>query len=133
MKLHQVQMKPRLRDKTANLRFIKRCLQQAIQEEVQLIAFTELCLTGYMCREAFAGLAEPIPGPSTLKIAQQVKRGSTYVLFGLPELREDSLFNSAVLIGPEGIAGVWRKNYLPQFVSKRVCYQGFFILIFFPV
>jgi predicted amidohydrolase len=82
-----------------------------------LIAFGELVLSGYMCKEKFFELAEPIVGPSTDKVASMIKGSNTYVVFGMPELQTGSLYNSAPMIGPKGLVGVCRKLQPATFAS----------------
>jgi len=118
MRIHLVQMKPKLLDKKTNLETMARYIEQAVKQKVSLVVFPELSLTGYMCRKAFAELAEPIPGPSTRDIVLKAQKNKIYVLFGMAEKKGDGIYNSAPLCGPNGIVGIWRKNYLPQFISS---------------
>ena len=122
MRLSLVQMNSVLFDKKANLETINRHIDQAVQNKVNLIVFPELCLTGYMCREAFFDLAEPVPGPSTTDIIKKAQNDNLYIVFGMPEKPEKKdrdVFNSAVFCGPNGLIGVWRKIFLPHFVSSN--------------
>jgi len=58
-------------DKPANLNKIRAFVEKAAARQVKLIAFPEMCITGYwhvrkLSREDVDGLAEPVPsGPST--------------------------------------------------------------------
>jgi predicted amidohydrolase len=124
MKIWLIQMEPELRDKAKNLSKINSYLDRAVREKVNLIVFPELGLTGYMCRTDFLDLAEAIPGPSTMEIIKRTARENIYVILGMPERREGWIYNSAALIGPGGIEGVYRKLYLPNHVSaKGVTYE----------
>jgi predicted amidohydrolase len=78
-------MKPKLLDKKTNLETMARYIEQAAKQKVSLVVFPELSLTGYMCRKAFAELAEPIPGPSTRDIVLKAQKNKIYVLFGMAE------------------------------------------------
>lgn len=71
MKVWLIQMGPELKDKAKNVSKIHSYLDRAVKEKVNLIAFPELALTGYMCRTDFFDLAEPIPGPSTMEIIKK--------------------------------------------------------------
>jgi len=119
MKIWLVQMEPELKEKERNLLKIHSFIDRAIKERVGLIVFPELSLTGYMCRNAFFDLAEPIPGPSTEGIIQKAERGKIYVVLGMPELKDGCLHNSAPFFGPKGLIGVYRKLYLPNHISAR--------------
>jgi predicted amidohydrolase len=61
--------------------------------------------------------SEPIPGPSTLQVAEWTAEFGITIVFGLWEQVQypatPILYNSAVLIGPEGIVGVYRKVHQP--------------------
>ena len=117
MRVSLVQMSPVLYDKRANLKALNRHIDLACANKANLIVFPELCLTGYMCKEAFHDLAEPIPGRSTMEIVEKAQKSGLYVLLGMPEKRDSAVYNSAAMIGPRGLIGVWRKMFLPHFVS----------------
>ena len=58
--------------------------------------------------------AEPIPGPSTNAMAALARTHHTYVVFGMLERDERSLYNTAVLLDRSGaVAGTYRKVQLP--------------------
>ncbi len=56
---------------------------------------------------------ETIPGPSTKKLANLCGELGVHVVIGLLEIDHDKCFNAAVLVGPEGLIGCYRKNHLP--------------------
>jgi predicted amidohydrolase len=91
--------------------------------------------------------AEPIPGPSTEYFAGQAKRHNFYVVAGLVERSGQVVYNTAALVGPEGLVGKYRKVTLPRgewtegiapghefpvfatrfgLVAMMVCYDGFY-------
>jgi predicted amidohydrolase len=60
-------------------------------------------------------MAEEVPGPATDHVADLAREHDCYVIFGMPERdvsERDVLYNSAAVIGPEGILGVYRKVHL---------------------
>jgi predicted amidohydrolase len=117
-------MNPQLKDKNKNLHIIHSYLDRAVREKVDLVAFPELGLTGYMCRTDFFDLSEPIPGPSTKEVIERAAKECIYVAFGMPELKDGFVYNSAPLFGPKGLEGVYRKLYLPNHISARgVAYE----------
>src|SRR5256885_7799025 len=70
-----------------------------------------------MARDAFAQLAEPIDGPA-VKTAQFIAREySTHLVFGMPEREESTkrLFNTSILVAPDGKVASYRKVYLANF------------------
>ncbi|MFC1918587.1 carbon-nitrogen hydrolase family protein [Chloroflexota bacterium] len=117
MKLWMVQMDCKFGDKEANLSKIVDYIDKAAEAQVQLIAFPELCLTGYALGQKFFELAEPIPGPSAKRIEKVARKHKIYVTLGMPELQSIYVYNSAPLFGPDGLVGVYKKLHLPTFVS----------------
>src|SRR6185312_12432170 len=91
------QIEPVTADKAANL--AKFC---CFLERAQLVIFPELALTGYACGDQFFTLAEPIPGPTTERLAAEARVRGVYIIWGMAEEGLPGvLYNSAVLVGPE--------------------------------
>src|SRR5262245_4397741 len=108
-------MNPKLMDNGANLRLILRHLEDTAAQGAELIVFPECSLSGY-CFESLqeaTPYAEPIPGPATAVVAAACSRLNVHAVFGLLELAGTSLFNAAVLVGPSGPVGKYRKIHLP--------------------
>ena len=65
-------------------------------------------------RETAERLAESIPGPSTERLREIAVSAETYLVAGLIERDGGSgrLYNSAVLVGPHGVLGTYRKLHL---------------------
>ena len=58
--------------------------------------------------------AEPIPGPTTERLAGQARRYRSWIAFSIVERAGPDLFNTAVLLDREGrVAGTYRKVQLP--------------------
>ncbi|MCX7682820.1 MAG: carbon-nitrogen hydrolase family protein [Anaerolineae bacterium] len=111
-----VQMKPELGQMEENLikmgEFISRI---ATEQPVDLIVFPELITTGYEVGPRFPDLAQRIPGPTVNLIAQRAGEYGVHVAFGMvsKEKVESILYNTAVLIGPEGdVIGQYNKIHL---------------------
>ena len=103
-------------DKRANLDKIKAFVEQAAERRVELIAFPEMCVTGYwhvrnLSREDVDALAEPVPsGPSTDVLLSLSREHRMTIGAGLIERAEDgSLYNSYVVAMPDGRAACHRK------------------------
>ena len=67
--------------------------------------------------------AEPIGGPATEKVVKLAKDKNIDILFGMPELNGSLAHNSAVLIEPDGVLGVYRKLHLVTFEYAGVRYE----------
>lgn len=126
------QISSKVGDKKHNIETIRRKVIQAKREKADLIAFPELCLTGYVVRDRAYELAEPIPtGISVREIVQIAKREQIHIIFGMIEKSPKAsavLHNTAVLIGPEGYVGKYQKMFLPThsvFEEKRYFRPGY--------
>ena len=118
-------------DKVENTRKIEREVTEAKQQGAELVIFPELSVTGYTVRDQIYELAETIPGHSATVIGKLAKKTGTYIVFGMPELSEKTqatVYNTAVLVGPDGFIGKYRKMYLPThsvFEEKRYFRPGY--------
>ncbi|MCS7124184.1 MAG: carbon-nitrogen hydrolase family protein [Candidatus Bathyarchaeota archaeon] len=118
-------------DKKANIQKIEEYAVKAKQQSAELVIFPELSLTGYILRDDLYKLAEKIPGPSTNAIEEVARKHGIHIVFGMPELSEKTqatIYNTAVLVGPKGIIGKYRKMHLPThsvFEEKRYFRQGY--------
>ena len=118
-------------DKTENIRKIERNIERASKEGADLVVFPELSLTGYLLRDQIYELAETIPGQSTDILEKLAKKTGTHIVFGMPELSsktQATVYNTAVLVGPNGRIGKYRKMYLPThsvFEEKRYFRPGY--------
>jgi len=131
LKIALAQISCKRADKTINIEKMKTYAEKAKKEDVELVIFPELSLTDYLVRDLIYELAEPIPGPSVEKIAEIAKQNKIYIVFGMPETSqkaESVIYNTAVLVGPEGYIGKYRKMHLPThsvFEEKRYFRQGY--------
>jgi NAD+ synthase (glutamine-hydrolysing) len=98
---------------------IKKLVERARQEEVQILCFPELCLTAYSCGDLFfqrALQAKAVETLSDLLLFMKRDENGVFpiVLVGLPLLIKNNLYNVAATISPEGILGVVPKRFLPS-------------------
>jgi predicted amidohydrolase len=106
---------PVLGKKNENLKTIERHASSARRKNVDLLVFPELHLTGYTMQDEVYNLAEPIPGPSEKRVEKIAKEHGVHIVFGMPEESpvKGVIHNSAVLVGPKGLVGRYRKIHLP--------------------
>jgi len=126
------QMSCRVGDKKHNIEVIKKRVKQAERIKADIIAFPELCLTGYVVRDRAYEFAEAVPnGPSVHEIEKIAKNEEMHIIFGMIERSPKAaavLHNTAVLIGPEGFIGKYQKMHLPThsvFEEKRYFRLGY--------
>jgi len=123
-------------DKAENLQKMENLVLKAKKQNADLIIFPELSLTGYVIRDQLYELAEKIPGPATKAMERIARKTDLHIVFGMPELSEKAqatIHNTAVLMGPEGFIGKYRKMYLPThsvFEEKRYFRPGYQTAVF---
>jgi len=84
-------------------------------KEAALFVLPELFNTGYLftSRKELEELAEEVPeGRTSQALIRFCQTKGTWVVAGLAERSEGKLFNSAILIGPSGLVGTYRKVHL---------------------
>ena len=88
-------------DTEANLDKVRSFVEEAATQEVDLIAFPEMCLTGYwhvrnLSKTEIESLAEPVPeGPSTQALLKLAAEKKMTIGVGLIEISDDgNLYNS---------------------------------------
>jgi predicted amidohydrolase len=112
MRLACVQFHPEFGAAGRNLDRIRAMIPPA---QADLVALPELCTTGYAFadRDELGALAEAIPdGPSTAALVDIARATGAVICAGLAERAGERLFNSAVLVGPGGYVGRYRKIHL---------------------
>lgn len=80
-----------------------------------LVVTPELVTTGYdlaMIDQRGAELAEPLDGPTVAAVAEEATRLGTTVVLGLLERDGDALYDSAVVVVPDGTVQAFRKTHL---------------------
>ncbi len=123
-------------DKKGNIRKIEDNVVRARKQGAELVIFPELSVTGYVLRDQIYELAETIPGQSTNILEKLAGKTGTHIVFGLPELSDKTqatIYNAAVLVGPDGFIGKYRKMYLPThsvFEEKRYFRPGYQTAVF---
>jgi predicted amidohydrolase len=127
MKVAAAQIDIEFANPEANLARMIQLMEQLGAQGVDLIAFPECALTGYCFDSRAAGLAvaETIPGPATDRLAAACRDYHVRaVVIGMLEVDGDKLYNAAVLVGPEGVIGSYRKVHLPYLGIDRFTDYG---------
>ena len=106
------QFAPVFGDVSHNLDKVVETLDRA---EADLIVLPELFASGYqfVSQEETAMLSESVPdGPTTERLIDLAKRRRMVIVAGLPERAGWACYNSAVVVGPSGFIGCYRKTHL---------------------
>ena len=126
-KIAGVQMDISIGEMSKNLSAIEKFCKQAAQQPVDLVVFPECTLTGYCFDsiEQAREVAQPIDGDAVGRLIEIASQFKTHIVVGVLEAGDQGkVFNSAVLVGPEGVAGVYRKTHLPFLGVDRFTTPG---------
>jgi len=94
-------------------------LRDAAAKGAQIVSLPELFQTQYFCQRedaALFDLAEPIPGPTTARLAEVAKQLRIVLIASLFEKRAPGVYhNTAVMIDADGsVRGIYRKMHIPD-------------------
>ena len=107
-----IQMEVAQSKKAKNLDTARRMVREAARSGATLMVLPELFNSGSMLdsrAEAFS-LAEPVPnGPTTQMLLELSREYGVYLVGSLLERKGPDIYNTAVLTGPEGLVGKYRK------------------------
>ncbi len=96
--------------------------RRAADQGAELILFPELQIHGH-CTPNTWELAESVPdGPSTRRLIELAERYGVFLSVGLSEKEHDLVFNTQVVIGPDGYIGKQRKLHLSR--DEVLFYKG---------
>ena len=126
MRVAVAQLEPKLAEKERNLDACLARLEEAAGAGAELLVLPECAIPGYMFDSAEEALpyAEEIPGPSTEAFERECRRLGIHAICGLLERDGDILHNAAILVGPDGLIGSYRKTHLPFLGVDRFVVPG---------
>jgi predicted amidohydrolase len=122
VKIGFLQFAPALGDPGATMQTIDRLFEEAAG--VDLLVLPELCNSGYnfaSAQQAWA-TSEPVRDSAFLRhLAGLCRQAGCHVVTGFNERDGDRLYNTAVLLGPRGYVGRYRKLHL--FMNEKDFFQ----------
>jgi len=126
MQVAVAQIDPQLGEKERNLAACVARMEEAAAAGARLLVLPECAIPGYMfdSGEEAMPFAEQIPGPSTEALERECARLDLHVVCGMLERDGDALRNAAVLVGPDGLIGTYRKTHLPFLGVDRFVVPG---------
>lgn len=113
MKVGFVQCRPRLGDLDATLASLDPLVRSAAGAD--LLVLPELCNSGYdfpSAGKARLWSEEIGDGPFVSYLVSRCREQDLHIVSGINERAGERLYNSAVLVGPEGWVGTYRKLHL---------------------
>lgn len=120
-----LQYRPVSREPSVNVEKMSKLIDEAIDRaatkgnKLNLVVFPELSTTGVIFEPDEAmKWSEEIPGFTTEFFTQKAKGKNIYIILGMMEHFDGSFFNTCVLIGPNGIEGIYRKVHLSSYDKK---------------
>src|SRR5512135_1076322 len=95
---------------------------RAKAEGAELVLFPELIVPGH-CTPNTWEIAEPVPeGPSVRTLVSLAQQHGLLLSAGLAEKERDIVYNTQVLVGPQGYIGKQRKIHLSR--DEVLYYKG---------
>lgn len=108
---------------SANVESMLRLMKQAQEQQVELLVFPELCVTGYSCGDLFLTRRLLNQAQEGLKRLAAASAGSyCLMVVGAPICHNERLYNCAVFIQNGQLQGIVPKSYIPgykEFYEKR--------------
>jgi predicted amidohydrolase len=121
-----VQMDCEIGRVTQNRERIIKHLRATAERGAQLVVFPECALTGY-CFESLteaAEFAEAAEGASAQALAAACRETGAHAVVGFIERDGEKFYNAALLVGPRGVVGTYRKVHLPFLGVDRFLTPG---------
>ncbi len=119
------QYAPVLGDLPANVAKGARAIREAAENGADLIVLPEMANSGYVVNsssEARALAERPEDSPAIASWLQLAQEYGAYIVAGFGEKVSDTeLYNSALILGPSGILGSYRKTHL--FYEEKLYYR----------
>ncbi|MDH4572859.1 carbon-nitrogen hydrolase family protein [Salinicola acroporae] len=115
------QFSPKHGDTKATIDLVAEKAKEAAKGGARLIAFPECFLTGgsFDSREQLKKSAVDIARGDLDPIVQASKNSLIYVVVGFYQTMGNKVFNTAALVGPQGIIGLHHKMHLPFMIGDR--------------
>ena len=108
------QINPKLGDVAANMALYEAGVRQAADQDVDLVVFPELSLTGYFLRDMVPDVAVRLSSPEIERL-KALSRDVSLVAGLVLESEDHRFFNTAVYLEDGEVRHIHRKVYLPTY------------------
>lgn len=115
VKIAAIQIEPYFHEVDRNLEKAKKYILEACENGAEIIVLPEVFNVGSAgkCRRDVYRVAEEVPGGKTCDMLLSLaKEKGVYIAGSMVEKEGMDLYNTAVLVGPDGIVGKYRKTHL---------------------
>ncbi len=104
----------RIADTSGNRVAARMAIEQAARDGAQIVVLPELASSGYVFanRSELVSLAEPRDGAAIAEWTNLADVFGLTIVAGFPEAAGDKVYNSAAVVDPTGLRGVYRKAHL---------------------
>ncbi|CAN5391567.1 nitrilase family protein [soil metagenome] len=104
-------------DTTGNRATARTAIEAAARDGAQIVVLPELATSGYVFadRAELESLAETRDGPAITEWTNLAEAFDLTIVGGFPEAAGDEVYNSAAVVDPTGLRGVYRKAHLWDF------------------
>jgi predicted amidohydrolase len=101
-------------DTAGNRTTARTAIERAARDGAHIVVLPELASSGYVFadRAELSSLAETRDGPSITEWANLAESFGLTIVAGFPEAAGDAIYNSAAVVDPTGLRGVYRKAHL---------------------
>lgn len=77
-----------------------------------VVLFPEAYVMGFADEDQVRAMAEPLNGPIVQELQRLARIYDTYLVAGMAERLEQQIYNTSVVLGPNGLSWVYRKIHL---------------------
>jgi predicted amidohydrolase len=112
MRIAYYQFHPQFGKRETN---IEKCVDRLQSLEVDLVVLPELFSSGYQfvsISEVLALAEDSKEGPTLAAMTELARKKEFFIVGGFAEKEGGKIYNSAFLVGPEGLVDIYRKSHL---------------------
>ncbi|MCI8949607.1 MAG: NAD(+) synthase [Lachnospiraceae bacterium] len=108
--------KIKVADPEYNRKQIMKLIEEGASQQVMVMVFPELCLTGYTCQDLFMQLPLIRKAKEELKLITEASKNIDMLIFvGLPWEMDGKLYNAAAAVCHGELLGIVPKKHLPNY------------------